>query len=48
VADSLQYMVLGAGEGRALLKPAGLPRTPVRNIGQMDRGWNGLRFSGRA
>lgn len=45
VADSLQYLLLGAGEGHALVRPAAaIPRPqPV----QRERGWGSLRFSGR-
>jgi hypothetical protein len=48
VADALQYLALGAGEGRALLKPATAANMAKKRPQQAVRGWGRIRaFAGR-
>lgn len=45
VADALQYLLLGAGEGAVLMKPA-VSLAPVKPVVR-DRGWSSLRAFAR-
>lgn len=48
VADALQYLVLGAGEGHALLQPARGARPSRPSVPPGQRGWGRLRaYQGR-
>lgn len=47
IADALQYMVVGAGEGHALLRGSGGGRRPAVVFPKRPRGWAGLQ-GGRA
>lgn len=48
VAEALQYMVIGAGEGRAMMTPARPQRPSRKSTPPSQRGWGRLRaYAGR-